>query len=114
MRYEIRRTALIASWGLTGTLCVPVYVLAQAGAPQRAAVLPGANTTDPAAPFYIDISGVDFSTQPPTRDPLNPKYPPATELPDGAVPSIERNGNFIIGPTHKPAAETLVDPAVPK
>ncbi len=84
MRYEFRRTALIASWVLTGTVCAPVYVLAQSTAPQSAAALPGANTTDPAAPFYIDISGIDFSTQPPTRDPLNPKYPPATELPDGA------------------------------
>lgn len=64
MRYEFRRTALIAAWALTGTFCVPIYVLAQARAPQSAAVLPGANTTDPAAPFYIDISGVDFSTQP--------------------------------------------------
>jgi enterochelin esterase family protein len=29
----------------------------------------------------------------------------AEELPDGAVPPADKNGNFIIGPTHSPAAE---------
>ena len=47
---------------------------------------PGANTTDPSAPFYIDTTGLDFRTSPPTRDPKNPNYPPATELPDGTLP----------------------------
>jgi S-formylglutathione hydrolase FrmB len=114
MRYEIQQIAQFAAVALASTLGVATQTMAQASAPEKSAMLPGANTTDPAAPFYIDISGIDFSTQPPTRDPLNSKYPPAAELPDGAVPSIERNGNFIIGPTHTPAAETLVDPAVPK
>ena len=51
---------------------------------------PGANTTDPSAPFYIDTTGLDFKTLPPTRDPKNPNYPQATELPDGTLPRSRR------------------------
>ena len=42
---------------------------------------------------------------PPTRDPQMPGYVKASELPDGAVPPIDADGNFIIGPTHNPAPE---------
>jgi enterochelin esterase-like enzyme len=41
----------------------------------------------------------------PVRDPLGAGYVKATELPDGAVPPVEADGNFIIGPTHTPAPE---------
>ena len=34
---------------------------------------PGANTTDKAAPFFIDTTGLDFKTAPPTRDPTQPE-----------------------------------------
>ncbi len=40
---------------------------------------------------------------PPTRDPHTPGYVAAKELPDGAVPPANEDGNFILGPTH-PAA----------
>lgn len=43
--------------------------------------------------------------KPPTRDPHSPGYVTATELPDGKVPPPDADGNFIIGPTHNPAAE---------
>src|SRR4051794_6476370 len=36
---------------------------------QNMAVPPGANSTDKAAPFLIDTTGLDFKTAPPTRDP---------------------------------------------
>ena len=42
---------------------------------------------------------------PPTRDPKTSGYVDAKELPDGAVPPADANGNFIIGPTHPPAPE---------
>jgi enterochelin esterase family protein len=42
---------------------------------------------------------------PPTRDPHSPGYVQARELPDGTVPPADQDGNFIIGPTHPPAAE---------
>jgi hypothetical protein len=74
---------------------------------------PGANTTNPSAPFYIDLTGLNFSTNPPTRNPSSPNYPPATELPDGVLPPINANGNFIIGPTHPAAAEVTAQKGVP-
>jgi enterochelin esterase-like enzyme len=42
---------------------------------------------------------------PPIRDPHTPGYVTAKELPDGEVPPADAEGNFIIGPTHKRAAE---------
>jgi hypothetical protein len=41
----------------------------------------------------------------PTRDPHAPGYVAATDLPDGAVPEPNQDGNFILGPTHTPAPE---------
>jgi len=37
---------------------------------------------------------------PPARDPHSPGYVAAKELPDGAIPPANVDGNFIIGPTH--------------
>ena len=51
---------------------------------------------------------------PPTRDPHTPGYVSATELPDGAVPPADADGNFIIGPTHGPAAEMTARDGVPR
>ncbi|HWE85993.1 MAG TPA: alpha/beta hydrolase-fold protein [Terracidiphilus sp.] len=44
---------------------------------------------------------------PPVRDPHTPGYPAATDLPDGAVPAPNTDGNFVIGATHAPAPESL-------
>ena len=44
---------------------------------------------------------------PPTRDPHTPGFVEKKELADGAVPPVNVDGNFIIGPTHNPAPETL-------
>lgn len=43
---------------------------------------------------------------PPARDPHAPGYVKATELPDGANPPADADGNFILGPTHTPAPES--------
>jgi enterochelin esterase-like enzyme len=51
---------------------------------------------------------------PPTRDPRTPGYVQAKELPDGTLPPVNANGNFIIGPTHTPAPEMSVQPGVPQ
>jgi enterochelin esterase-like enzyme len=51
---------------------------------------------------------------PPTRDPLTPGYVQATELPDGAVPPVNVNGNFIIGPTHPASPDMTEKEGVPK
>src|ERR1039458_7485706 len=49
----------------------------------------------------------------PTRDPHAPGYVRATELPDGTVPPANKDGNFILGPTHTPAPEMTVNPGIP-
>lgn len=41
---------------------------------------------------------------PPTRDAHSPGYVEAKELPDGAVPPADADGNFILGPTHDVAS----------
>jgi len=51
---------------------------------------------------------------PPTRDPHTPGYVEARELPDGEVPPADVEGNFIIGPTHHAAFETIVNTNVPQ
>lgn len=42
---------------------------------------------------------------PPTRDPSTPGFVQAKILADGEVPRSSEDGNFVLGPTHKPAAE---------
>jgi enterochelin esterase-like enzyme len=51
---------------------------------------------------------------PPTRDPRTPGFVAATELPDGAVPPADADGDFVIGPTHRPAAEMAAREGVPR
>jgi enterochelin esterase-like enzyme len=51
---------------------------------------------------------------PPTRDPNTAGYVTAKELPDGAVPPADANGNFIVGPTHNPAPEMTAKEDVPQ
>jgi Putative esterase len=101
-----------------GTLLFAAWLIQAANAQtpcvtQNMAVPAGANTADKAAPFFIDTTGLDFKTAPPTRDPSNPNYPRATELADGLLPPPDAEGNFIIGPTHAPAPETIAKDGVP-
>ena len=51
---------------------------------------------------------------PPTRDPNTAGYVTAKELPDGAIPPANADGNFIIGPTHNPAPEMTAQQGVPQ
>ncbi len=48
----------------------------------------------------------------PTRDPHTPGYVQATQLPDGENAPPDKNGNFILGPTHPPAVESQEHPGV--
>jgi iron(III)-enterobactin esterase len=75
--------------------------IAQVGGAAPATQTPAAQTTPP-------------RPAPPTRDPHTPGYVEAKELPDGAVPPADANGNFIIGPTHNPALEMTVKEGVPQ
>ena len=51
---------------------------------------------------------------PPTRDPHTPGFVTAIELPDGTVPPVDADGNFILGPTRHPAPEMTVQTNVPQ
>ncbi|MEO8663472.1 MAG: alpha/beta hydrolase-fold protein, partial [Bryobacteraceae bacterium] len=51
---------------------------------------------------------------PPARDPHTPGYVTATELPDGTNAPANKDGNFILGPTHNPAPEMTVKEGVPQ
>jgi iron(III)-enterobactin esterase len=50
----------------------------------------------------------------PTRDPNTPGYVTAKDLPDGANAPVKEDGNFILGPTHSPAPEMIVQEGVPQ
>ncbi len=52
--------------------------------------------------------------QAPTRDPLTPGYVTAKELPDGSNAPTDADGNFILGPTHDPAAEMTAKEGIPQ
>jgi iron(III)-enterobactin esterase len=59
------------------------------------------------------IFAVDSLT-PPAGDSKTARSITARELPDGAVPPLDADGDFIIGPTHKPAPEMSVQQGVPQ
>jgi enterochelin esterase family protein len=76
--------------------------MAQGVSAPPAAAAPPAQAAPPARPT------------PPTREPNTPGYVTARELPDGAIPPPDADGNFIIGPTHAPAPEMTVQEGVPQ
>jgi enterochelin esterase-like enzyme len=68
--------------------------------------------------FVFVIAQLAVAQQPhptyPTRDPHTPGYVTATELPDGTLPPANKDGNFILGPTHPAAPEMSVQPGIPQ
>ena len=68
----------------------------------------GASNAQTPAPASSPAAAPAPRPVPPTRDPHTPGYVTATELPDGAIPPVDVDGNFIVGPTHKAAPETVV------
>src|ERR1043165_2734025 len=106
--------AALAGALISAASLMPAALAQPACVTQNMVVPPNANTSDKAAPFFIDTTGLDFKTTPPTRDPRSANYPPATELADGTLPAPGAEGNFIIGPTHAPAPETIAKEGVPR
>jgi iron(III)-enterobactin esterase len=51
---------------------------------------------------------------PPTRDPHSPGYVTAKEVPDGANPPANADGNFIIGPTYAAPSDPPARSEIPK
>src|SRR5271168_1723090 len=60
------------------------------------------------------LAGAVMAQAPPTRDPHTPGYVAAKELPDGANPPANVDGNFILGPTHETSSEMAAQGDVPK
>jgi enterochelin esterase family protein len=96
---KITRLSFAILLGLTASA---TFVIAQ-NAPAPAAP-PAGQAAAPAA----------ARPTPPTRDPHTPGYVTAKELPDGTIPTPNDEGNFIIGPTHPPAPESVAQEGVPK
>ncbi len=57
-------------------------------------------------------SSTSIRPTPPTRDPNTPGFVAADALSDGSLPPADKDGNFILGPTHSPAPEALSRPDV--
>ena len=74
----------------------------------------GGGTVTPAPASPVPAVSAAARPVPPTRDPHSPGYVTATELADGMVPPVTADGNFIMGPTHAPAAEMIVKDGVPR
>ena len=94
-----------------GVRACALLLLAACAAP--AASRTTVTSSAPGAPSSAARATTAARPTPPTRDPRTPGYVQATELPDGAVPSAEADGNFIIGATHDTAAEMRVRADVP-
>ncbi|MFZ0744622.1 MAG: alpha/beta hydrolase-fold protein [Terracidiphilus sp.] len=77
-------------------------------------VLAGAGPAMAQAPAAPAAGARPAGPTPPTRDPHTPGYVTAKELPNGANPPSNADGNFIIGPTHDPAPEMAVQEGVPQ
>src|SRR3954464_2186476 len=96
-----------------GMLLMAVATGTAAAAAQTAGGTPATPAPSATAPAATVQAAPPPRPVPPTRDPATPGYVTAKELPDGAVPSPDADGNFIIGPTHNPAPEMAVLETVP-
>src|SRR5450755_3510992 len=86
------------------------------GAGRAAAQVPPVPLKDPMPPVPTSPrASVRPARSPvPIRDPHAAGYVAAKELPDGAIPPANADGNFIIGPTHSLAPEMKEDASVPQ
>jgi iron(III)-enterobactin esterase len=92
-------------------LSIAILAALTAGQP---ALAQGVVAAPPAATPPAQAAAPAPRPTPPTRDPNTPGYVTARELPDGAVPPPDADGNFIVGPTHNPAPEVSVQDGVPQ
>ena len=89
-------------------------VVSFSGAAGVAAVQSVAGQAAPAVQPAPPVAVNPVRQTPTTRDPHTAGYVAAKELPDGAVPPANSDGNFILGPTHAPAAEMTGQTSVPQ
>ena len=58
--------AVLATAPLPAALLIPAVNAQTPCVTQNMTIPPGANTSDKSAPFFIDTTGLDFKTAPPT------------------------------------------------
>ena len=95
-------------------LSVTLLVGVMAGAGPAQAQTPLADPMPPETAAAPPAAARSARPPAPVRDPLGPGMVKSVELRDGQVPPATKDGNFIIGSTHKPAVEMAVDPSVPQ
>jgi iron(III)-enterobactin esterase len=94
---------------LTAVLCLAAATASIAQAPSAAPA--PAPAPAPAAPVVVPRPP---RPAPPARDPHAPGYVEAATLADGTNAPSDADGNFVLGPTHPAAPESVVHPANPQ
>jgi enterochelin esterase family protein len=74
----------------------------------------GFGQTAETAPRAVTSTPKYVRPVPPVRDPHAPGFVKITDLPDGGIPPFDKDGNYVLGPTHGLAAEFNEEPGVPK
>jgi iron(III)-enterobactin esterase len=64
--------------------------------------------------LLVTVCATTQSREGPKRDPHSAGFVAAKDLPDGVNPPADADGNFVLGPTHAPAAESSVHEGVPQ
>ena len=118
-----RRSQPSPSKQWNSAVCTLDFALSRRGQPSDPSQLKNhdeSNTHEPRAAdlshcrcCWISRGGPAATRRRRRRDPHTAGYVEATELPDGEVPPVDANGNFIVGPTHKPAPEMAANAGVP-
>ena len=94
--------------------CVAIIGVAHADCLKgNSGIPPGANTTDRSAPFYIDTTGLDLQNLAADARPEESELSPRDRIARRNASARGAEGNFIIGPTHKPAPELAAQAGVP-
>ncbi len=93
---------IVLSFGVLLGAALPASSFAQSLAPTAGSTPQAASAAPPARPTF------------PTRDPHSPGYVKAKQLLDGENAPPNKDGNYILGPTHTAAPETAEHEGVPK
>lgn len=98
----MRCRLIVVAFGVLLCVVITASSFGQSSAPASGSTPPTAQASPPARPAT------------PVRDPHTPGYVKARQLPDGENAPANKDGNFILGPTHTAAPESTEQAGVPK
>ena len=98
----MRCRLIVVAFGVLLCVVITASSFGQSSAPASGSTPPTAQASPPARPAT------------PVRDPHTPGYVKARQLPDGENAPANKDGNFILGPTHTAAPESTEHDGVPK